>query len=164
MYKYITLLIIAFSISTLSAQKKVDHVLRKYKNDENVVNINLTGDLSSMLNKAELDLKTKVTLLDIIMFSEGDDLKPKHKQDIKNAIANEGFELLVNVKDKGGKVKIYTIENDKYINKLYANVNAKGMNIYVILEGDIYYDELSKLDLGFDGADIFKGALPEGNK
>ena len=51
---------------SLSAQKKIGHVLRKYKNDENVMNINLNGDLTKMLSEGDVKVESKIDLLDVL--------------------------------------------------------------------------------------------------
>ena len=149
---------------SLSAQKKIGHVLRKYKNDDNVSNINLNGDLTKMLSKGDVDISSKIELLDVLIFSKGTDVKEKHKNDIKSALATQGFDLLINVKDKGGKLKLYTKENDEFIEEIYAHVFTNDMNIHFILAGEILYSDLSKLNLGFEGSEFFNDAVGDSDK
>ena len=144
---------------SLSAQKKIGHVLRKYKNDENVMNINLNGDLTKMLSEGDMEIESKIELLDVLVFSKGTDVEKKHKLDIKAALASQGFDLLVNVKDKKGKLKLYTKENDDFIEEIYAHVFTNDLNIHFILAGEIQYSDLSKLDLGFEGSQFFNDAV-----
>lgn len=165
MKKIALLVILSFSIITISsAQKKIGHVLRKYKNDENVSNISLTGDLTSMMADAELDYKSKITMVDALVFDKGTDVKDKHKKDIKNALSESGFDLLMNAKSKEGRVKIYVKDTGDYINELYAHLLVEGVNIHFILAGEIFYDDLSKLQLGFQGSDAFREAVQEEEK
>ena len=147
---------------SLSAQKKIGHVLRKYKNDENVMNINLNGDLTKMLSEGDMKIESKIELLDVLVFSKGTDVKEKHKLDIKTALAGQGFDLLVNVKDKNGKLKLYTKENDDFIEEIYAHVFTNELNIHFILAGEIQYSDLSKLNLGFEGSQFFNDAVGDG--
>lgn len=144
---------------SLSAQKKIGHVLRKYKNDENVMNINLNGDLTKMLSEGDVKIESKIDLLDVLVFSKGTDVKEKHKLDIKNTLTSQGFDLLVNVKDKNGKLKLYTRENDDFIEEIYAHIYTNDMNIHFILAGEIKYSDLSKLNLGFEGSQFFNDAV-----
>lgn len=146
---------------SVSAQKKIGHVLRKYKNDENVMNINLNGDLTKMLSEGDVDISSKIELLDVLVFSKGTDVKKKHKKDITAALATQGFDLLVNVKDKDGKLKLYTKENDDFIEEIYAHVYANELNIHFLLAGEIQYSDLSKLNLGFEGSEFFNDAVSE---
>ncbi len=164
MKKFILLFVFSVSVMSLSAQKKIGHVLRKYKNDENVMNINLNGDLTKMLSEGDVDISSKIELLDVLVFSKGTDVKDKHKKDIKSALANQGFDLLVNVKDKNGKLKLYTKENDDFIEEIYAHVFTNELNIHFILAGEIQYSDLSKLDLGFEGSEFFNDAVGDNGK
>ena len=149
---------------SLSAQKKIGHVLRKYKNDENVMNINLNGDLTKMLSEGDVKIESKIDLLDVLVFSKGTDVKEKHKLDIKNTLTSQGFDLLVNVKDKNGKLKLYTRENDDFIEEIYAHIYTNDMNIHFILAGEIKYSDLSKLNLGFEGSQFFNDAVGDKDK
>ena len=161
MKNFILLIIFSASVMSLSAQKKIEHVLRKYKNDENVMNINLNGDLTKMLSQGDVDLSSKIELLDVLVFSKGTDVKDKHKAAIKTAINEQGFDLLVNVKDKQGKIKLYTRENDQYIEEIYAHVFTNELNIHLILAGEIQYSDLAQLNLGFEGSDFFNDVVSE---
>ena len=159
MKKFILLFIFSVSVMSLSAQKKIGHVLRKYKNDENVMNINLNGDLTKMLSEGDMEISSKIELLDVLVFSEGTDVKDRHKKAIKTALNDQGFDLLVNVKDKKGKIKLYTKENADFIEEVYAHVFTNDMNIHFILAGEIQYSDLSKLDLGFEGSEFFNDSV-----
>ncbi|MEJ6613190.1 MAG: DUF4252 domain-containing protein [Saprospiraceae bacterium] len=163
MKKFILLFIFSVSVMSLSAQKKIGHVLRKYKNDENVMNINLNGDLTKMLSEGDVKVESKIDLLDVLVFSKGTDVKEKHKLDIKNTLASQGFDLLVNVKDKNGKLKLYTKENEDFIEEVYAHVFTNEMNIHFILAGEIKYSDLSKINLGFEGSQFFNDAVGNGD-
>lgn len=146
---------------SLSAQKKIGHVLRKYKNDENVMNVNLNGDLTKMLSEGDMKIESKIELLDVLVFSNGTDVKEKHKLDIQNSLNSQGFDLLVNVKDKKGKLKLYTRENDEFIEEIYAHVFTNDLNIHFILAGEILFSDLSKLNLGFEGSEFFNDAVSD---
>lgn len=163
MKKFILLFIFSVSVMSLSAQKKIGHVLRKYKNDENVMNINLNGDLTKMLSEGDMEIASKIELLDVLVFSKGTDVKDKHKLDIESALSSQGFDLLVNVKDEKGKLKLYTKENDDFIEEIYAHVFTNDLNIHLILAGEIQYSDLSKLDLGFEGSQFFNDAVGGGD-
>ena len=161
MKKLILLFIFSVSVMSLSAQKKIGHVLRKYKNDENVMNVNLNGDLTKMLSEGDMKIESKIELLDVLVFSNGTDVKEKHKLDIQNSLNSQGFDLLVNVKDKKGKLKLYTRENDEFIEEIYAHVFTNDLNIHFILAGEILFSDLSKLNLGFEGSEFFNDAVSD---
>lgn len=160
--KRLSILLLLVAMTTaLSAQNKISHVLRKYKNDENVMNINLNGDLGNMLSKAEVELASKIEQLDVLVFDKGTDVSDKHKKRISEIITLNGYDLLVNAKDKKGKLKVFIRENDKHIEEVYASVFAEGINIHLIIAGEIKYEDLSKLTMPFDGSDVFsEGVKP----
>lgn len=161
MKNIILLFIFSVCVLNLSAQKKIEHVLRKYKNDDNVMNINLNGDLTKMLSEGDVKIESKIDVLDVLVFSEGTDVKEKHKAEILTALNSQGYDLLVNVKDKNGKLKLYTKENDDFIEEIYAHVFTKDLNIHFIISGELKYSDLSKLNLGFEGSDFFNDAVSD---
>lgn len=161
MKKLMILLVLASLATGLSAQKKISHVLRKYKNDANVMNINLNGDLSNMIKQSDMEIKSQIDLLDVLVFEKGTDVSDKHKSTIKNILNETGYDLLVNAKDKRGKLKVYIKENTEHIEELYAVLFAEGLNIHFILAGEIQYEDLSKLSMPFDGGEIFSEGVKE---
>ncbi len=154
-YRILATFILAVILSiNLQAQKKVDHVLRKYKNDSGVVALDLSGDFSSMLSNKEL--LSKIDKLNIMVFSDDEDISEKDRVRLKKSLQSNGYEKLMNAKSKDGSVKLFVIEEEEYITHLYAEMKGMGKRIFLTLEGEVIYDELRQFDFDFEGSEIFK--------
>jgi hypothetical protein len=157
---HILILYICICTTQLFSQQKIDHVLRKYKNDNGVVNLSFTGDaIKKYTKEAKKGLKSEIQKIDILMFNEASDINSVDKAKIKDILALSKFDILMDVKHKDGKVKVYSTEIGPYITNLYAYVNADKKNIYLIASGNILMDELSLIGLNFNekaGFDLLK--------
>lgn len=137
-------------------QKNIDQVLRKYKNDEGVVNMNFTGEVLKKFNESKDKIKSTVDNVDIVMFKSKEDISAADKLKIKEVITRDKYDLLIDVKNKDQKVKLYAKENGDFLNHVFAQVNYDDMNIYFILSGNIIFEELAKLGMDFQSADGLK--------
>ncbi|MBK9735757.1 MAG: DUF4252 domain-containing protein [Saprospiraceae bacterium] len=140
----------------ISAQSNIDQVLRKYKNDEGVMNMNFTGDVLKVLKSSDSKLKSTVDIVDVLVFKMKDDINQTDKQKIETFLAKEKYDLLINIRNKDQKVKLYAIDSGQYLNKIYAHVNSPDMNAYFIMSGKIIFEELAKLGMDFNGENPMK--------
>lgn len=147
--------VLLFSTSAIS-QKNIDQVLRKYKNDEGVMNMSFSGDLLKSLSGTKEDLKSKIETVDVIVFDNGQNIDKADEVKIKAVLNRDKFDLLIDVKNKQNKVQVYATESGQYLDKVFAFVNSKELNAYFILSGKIVFEELSKLNLDFKGEDPLK--------
>ncbi|HMS98300.1 MAG TPA: DUF4252 domain-containing protein [Saprospiraceae bacterium] len=145
--------------SLLFSQNAIEKVLRKYKNDDGVISLNFAGDLSKFLKNECGDLKTKIESCEVLIFEGKSAVSSEDKTKLKSALASDKYETLMNVKDKKGKINIQAISNGESLKKVYAEVSAEGRQIYLVFTGKLYFEELSKLNLNFEGGDVFKGFL-----
>lgn len=156
------LLIIAilFSLTTAFSQNGIENILRKYKNDEGVVSLNFKGDLSKFLKGDENStLKSKIDACEVLIFSNKEDIDNDDKTKIKTALNKDKYEMLVNVKDKKGRMELHAISKGDVLSKVYATINADNKNIFVIFTGSLVFEELSKMNLDFEGGEAFKTFL-----
>ena len=161
----LTVIFLCFVITTnVAAQKNIDQVLRKYKNDEGVVNMNFTGEVLKKFNESKEKIKSTVDNVDIVMFKSKDDISAADKVKIKQLITSEKYDLLIDVKNKDQKVKLYAKENGNFLSHVYAQVNYDDMNIYFMLSGNIIFEELAKLGMDFQSADGLKVLGKSSNK
>ncbi len=146
--------------SFANAQSSVEKIFRKYKNDEDVVSLSFKGDLSNLIRNKESDLKSKIEACDFFMFDGKDNISLSDEAKIKAALAKDKYELLINMKDKTTKANVFAISKGETLSKVYAVVNLNNKNIYLILTGNIYFEDLSKMDFDIDGVkglkDVFK--------
>jgi hypothetical protein len=160
--KYLFLLLISFTTISIFGQKNIDQILRKYKNDEGVVNMNFTGEILKMFNESKSNIKSTVEGVDILVFKKGDDIQAEDKAKIKSVLTRDKYDMLVDIKNKTHKVTLYAIDGGKFLNKIYAHVNMPDMNAYLILSGNIIFEELAKLGMDFQSGDGLK--ILESNK
>jgi Domain of unknown function (DUF4252) len=140
----------------LTAQKNIDQVFRKYKNDEGVMNMNFTGEILKMINSADKKLKSNVEIVDILVFEKDADISQNDKSNIEKVLTRDKFDLLIDVKNKEQKIRLYAVESGEYLNKVYAQVKTEDLSAYFILTGKIIFDELAKLGLDFQNGDALK--------
>jgi hypothetical protein len=150
-----TILCFVFSV-VIYGQKNIDQVLRKYKNDEGVVNMNFTGEILKMINASDKKIQSTVDLVDIIVFKNTEDIDNDDKKAIQTVLTRDKFDLLVDVKNKSQKVKLYALDSGTYLNKIYAQIHSPDMNAYFILSGKIIFNELAKLGMDFQSGDALK--------
>ncbi len=150
-----TILCFVFSVA-IFGQKNIDQVLRKYKNDEGVVNMNFTGEILKMINSSDKKIQSTVEIVDIIVFKNTDDIDNDDKKAIQTVLTRDKFDLLVDVKNNSQKVKLYALDSGTHLNKIYAQIHSPDMNVYFILSGKIIFDELAKLGMDFQSGDALK--------
>jgi hypothetical protein len=149
-------LILLISSTSLIAQASIEHVFRKYKNDEGVLNLNFTGEILKMINNSKANLKSKVDNVDIIVFQDKNDVNVADKAKIQNLLDKDKFDLLVDVKNKNQKVRLYAVESGSFLNKVFAHINSPELNAYFILTGKIVFEELAKLGMDFQNSENLK--------
>jgi len=140
----------------MNGQKNIDQIFRKYKNDEGVVNMNFTGEVLQMMNSSDKKLQSKVELVDILVFQEKNDISSDDKSSIQKVLSRDKFDLLVDVKNKDQKVKLFALDGGEYLQKLYCHINTTELNAYFILSGKIIFNELAKLGLDFQNGGALK--------
>jgi hypothetical protein len=151
------IIFICFVLSNpIWAQKNIDQVFRKYKNDEGVVNMNFTGEVLKKFNESKEKIKSTVDNVDIVMFKSKEDISSSDKLKIKEIITREKYDLLIDIKNKDQKVKLYAKENGNFLNHVFAQVNYDDMNMYFMLSGNIIFEELAKLGMDFQSTDGLK--------
>ncbi|MFZ1751213.1 MAG: DUF4252 domain-containing protein [Saprospiraceae bacterium] len=166
-HSVIILLLIGSIFSELSAQKSIDHILRKYKNDQGVMVMNFTGDVLKMINQSDKKIQSTIDEVEILVFEEKQDIDVSDRNKIKGLLTQNKFDLLIDIKNKNQKVQLYAIEGQNYLNKVYASVNVDEFNAYFILSGKIIFSELAKLGMDFqnvDGMKLLDGAKKKKNK
>ena len=137
------------------SQKDVYHVLRKYKNDQGVVSYDMEGDFTNLFK--DRNLKSKLTKMNILVMGEDFNFDKSDQTEIDRILNNLNYELLINVKNVDGKIKLYAIDTGKYLSNLYLMGDYQGKKILVTINGVVYFEELSQLSPNIDGTEeIFK--------
>jgi hypothetical protein len=157
MKNLLTILIFTFTTMGLNAQYGVDNILRKYKNDPGVIAWQFEGDLASFFNRNDGEaVKSSIESVEFILFNEGKNISEKDKDKLKKRIKSDNYEMLIQARDKGKKIKILGIEEGDIIKKVFAQVKSDDYNVYFFLTGKIYLEDLSALDIDglMDGINI----------
>ena len=147
MKNIITVLLISFISISASAQYGVDNIFRKYKNDKGVIAWQFEGDISKLMKtKDGSSIKSTLESVDFVMFSEDMDISEKDKVKLKERIASDNYEVLIQARDKGQNVKIMGIEEGDTIKKVFAQIKYEKMSAYFFLTGKIYLDDLNNIN------------------
>jgi len=145
------LLFLAFSVLsiTANAQYGVENIFRKYKNDSGVIAWQFDGDISSFFNREDgEEIKSSIESIDFFMFTEeGGDINEKDRKKLQAKIKSDKFEMLVQARDKGQKVKIMGIDSGDSISKVFAQVTLEKMNVYFFLTGELFLEDLQHLEI-----------------
>ena len=147
--KFITLLLAMFFTQTVIAQHVIDNTLKRYRNNSDAIHYNLKGDIGKLFKDQDLKLlKSNIEVLDVIAFNDGKNMADKDLKRINASIDKEGWEILMDVKEKSQKIKMYSIGNDDILEKVFVMLQSKEMNTFLLFRGKIYFEELSKLNFG----------------
>jgi Domain of unknown function (DUF4252) len=148
--------IILFGIYTFqsNAQQNIDQVFRKYKNDDGVLAMNFTGDVLKMMNESSSKIKSSIDKVEVFLFENKKDIESSDKSKISSLLSRDKFDLLIDVKNKDQKVRLYGIESGQFLHKVYAQVNTPDVNVYFILSGKIIFDELAEMGMDFQKGDM----------
>jgi hypothetical protein len=147
------------STTFILSQNSIDKVLRKYRNDEGVAHFNFAGNIHRILEQ-NADIKTKIDACDVIVFSNKENIATSDLTKLKAAIASDKMEEYMNIKDKRGKFTLYvkSSKTDAY-SKVFSIVQYEDKTIYFTLDGSIYINELTKLNMDFIGTDALNKFL-----
>lgn len=80
-----------------------------------------------------------------LLDSENPSINRGLKEDAEKFVRNGTYELLMEVKDNGEKVKIFTCGNDKVINSLVLTAFEEKECVFIAINGEILRSELEKI-------------------
>ncbi|MFT6336682.1 MAG: hypothetical protein ACI86M_002029 [Saprospiraceae bacterium] len=148
MKNIITILLVSFISFSASAQYGVDNIFRKYKNNKGVVSWQFEGDIANMLKtKDGNEIKSSLESVDFVMFiEEGTDISDKDRQELKEKIESDRYEVLIQARDKGQKLKLMGIQEGDIITKVFAQVSFEKRSAYFFLTGEIFLEDLNNIE------------------
>lgn len=150
---------IAFIIlpAFVSGQNEILNTLRKYKNDAGIVSLKFDGQgFIDKANKNNKNLKSKIDFIDVYYMEDGVKLSEKDQAKITASLEKDNFELIIRVKEKDHNINCYVKESKNALSHAFAKVDMEGKNFYVFIAGDFYLEELSQLEMNFEGSEILK--------
>lgn len=143
------LLIIGIAISTtIFAQSSPHNILRKYKNDDGVISVKFDGDVMELLNSKDgEEIKSELEFMEIILFREGTDISKSDEVNLKSGLEAQNYELLINAKEGKNRVKVMGLDEGDTLSQVYVNAKTEKGNVYVIVKGKLFFEELKNLNL-----------------
>ena len=150
--------IFTFLISfTIQAQHELEITFKKYQNNTNATSIVFDDNVMSYLKNKDQEFKTYIDKVEILLFTQEENLSESDQNKIDRAITADKYDMLFNAKTKEGKAKMYGLsDNDDVLKVLYAQVESDHANIYFLLKGNIHFEELAEMGLNFEGSDVFE--------
>lgn len=133
-----------FTTSSFS-QTKIESVLRKYRNDDNVMALMYEGEKLQNMIKQNKDLKSVVNFIDIVVFKKNADVSKGDKDKIKTLLLKDGYDLLINLKSPEGKALVQGIGDENTLKKVFVQAQNEEFSIYAIMAGDVHLDEIAAI-------------------
>lgn len=144
------------AFSHVQAQHQIANVFRKFRNDEGVKHLNLSGDVTRMLQNKEKSLNSTIEEMHVYIFSKNTNMSNNDRQKITKFLNDLKYDLLMQQKDKSSRISIHGIEKDGFLTDVYAELWFENVPIYLILKGKIILGELSKMNFDFEGSNLMK--------
>lgn len=154
--KKIIVIIAAALISAMSLfAQDAKSIYNKYSDNDKVSAVYVSPSMFKMMGKLP-DLNagdSNVNLSGIIqtlkgfylLNSENPTVNKGLKDDVKKLTAKGDYDLLMEAKDSGETVRIYTVGNEKTVNNLVMFVEDGSEITFICLDGQIPRDKLEKV-------------------
>ena len=142
---------------SVNAQRSADNIFRKYKNDAGVMYMDVGGDFAQFLEKEGEDIKSTVDHIKLMVFTKGKNMSEGDLSDLKASLKGGNYELLISAKHEQGKVNLYVVENSSgdFFEEIFGMLESNEYNVFARLYGNIYYEDLSKLNMQMGNAGNF---------
>lgn len=157
MQKLLYIFVLSFLTVAVTGQKALEIAFKKYQNNDNVSAISFDEKVMQYVKNNDKDFKTNIEKVEILVFAKGYDLTDSDKATIKGAIAADNYEMLINAKSKGNSAEAYGLaDSEDNLTRLYARAVTEEATVYLMLKGEIHFNELADIGFNFDGAEIFE--------
>lgn len=134
----------------------------KYSQIEDVLDIKLSGGILKMVssfssdNNEKADPIEKISYLRILVMDNGNLVKPGDLKKLMRDVKSDGFEDLIQVREKETRVDVMIKEKNSIISNALLVVNDVDNFVLISLEGTFSLEDLESLDLDVEGAEYFK--------
>lgn len=162
MKNLIILLLMAIAIPSFGQTKAVKKFYKKYKNTENVTNVNIEGWILKMVatfaddEDLPKDIIRKISHLRILVFEEGNPVSRYEYNQLISEVKSDDFETLLTVRDGKDNVELMIRENAESITDALLFVRSTDEFVLLSLEGAFSLNDLKNLNLDIDEADHFE--------
>jgi len=147
MRSFLILFVLTMCISIHgNAQKSLDSIFGQYSQDENASYVKMDASMLAYFIKD--GMKSKLKKLDVVIFNEEHMLDNATRTSMKKSVRSNGFEQLINVKDKDAKIDIFSKDKSDYLESLFMIVNTPDKSVLVRLKGRIFLEELKDFNFG----------------
>ncbi len=147
MKSFLFLFIFSLGLSVQgTSQQSIDQIFGTYSQDDDASYVKMDASMLSYFVKD--GMKSKLKKLDVVIFNEGQLLSNETRTTLKKTARAQGFDQLINVKDKDAKVDIFSKDKDEYLESLFMMVNTPDRSILVRLKGRIFLEELKDFNFG----------------
>jgi uncharacterized protein DUF4252 len=161
------LAILCLPLSIFGQAKSIENFYEKYKGNEEVTSINVSGELLNFVftstDSETEQLTSKISKLRVLIVEEKSIVKQSdYKQFIKN-VKKEKFEELIRFKEGGDAVDFHLREQGDVITDVLITVHGDDGFILLSIEGLFNFSDLNDFDLNIEGSEHLK-KLPENKK
>ena len=142
----LTLLSLAFVLTSIDAQRSAENIFRKYKNDSGVMYIDMGGDFAKFMDDGT-GIQSKVESVQVMLFKKGENMSESDLSDLQSTLKSSPYELLIQAKMDKGKAKLYVIDSGDFFTEIFGSVESDEFNIYARVFGEVFYEDLAKLQM-----------------
>ncbi len=156
--------LVALPILAFGQSNSIEDFYTKYKNNEDITALTLSGGMIKFAASFEEDGNTKIldkiALVRLLMMSDNNLVSKKEYHGFMKDIKKDAFDELIKIKEDGIDIDIFIREKGDTITDVLIMVKEENEFIMVSLEGNFQYSDLKDLDLNFDGGKYLK-KIPE---
>lgn len=151
-----SIIIAAFLLLSLTAQAQDGRsIYNKYSDYDDITAVYISPSMFKLIGKipelpvgdSGMDLSGIINNLSgfYLLDSNNPSINRNLQTDAEKFVKNGTYDLLMEVKDNGEKVKIYTCGNDKVINSLVMTSFEEKECLFIAISGEILRTELEKI-------------------
>lgn len=162
MKNLIILFFLAITMPSFGQSRAVKNFYQKYKNNDNVVNVNIQGWVLKMVatftddEDLPKDLIRKISHLRVLVMEDGNPVSKNEYSGLLSDVKNDNFETILTVRDGKDKVHLLIREDRELITDAIVLVRSDDEFVMVSLEGAFSLNDLKHLDLDIEGTDHFE--------
>lgn len=162
-----SIIIAAFLLLSLTAQAQDGRsIYNKYSDYDDITAVYISPSMFKLIGKipelpvgdSGMDLSGIINSLSgfYLLDSNNPSINRNLQTDAEKFVKNGTYDLLMEVKDNGEKVKIYTCGNDKVINSLVITSFEEKECLFIAISGEILRTELEKIIASPDMSNMLK--------
>lgn len=162
-----SIIIAAFLLLSLTAQAQDGRsIYNKYSDYDDITAVYISPSMFKLIGKipelpvgdSGMDLSGIINSLSgfYLLDSNNPSINRNLQTDAEKFVKNGTYDLLMEVKDNGEKVKIYTCGNDKVINSLVITSFEEKECLFIAISGEILRTKLEKIIASPDMSNMLK--------